>query len=140
MPESIPNISLDPEKAFFILMKAREFDAKTESADLQTGSNPTDDKEVAVLEDSPDDAVEEELSSALEALNEDEQLDLLTLTWIGRGDFDIADFAKARDEAVNLEHKHISLYSKQTPLFSDYLEEGLSLAGYDLDQYERDHF
>lgn len=65
MPESIPNISLDPEKAFFILMKAREFDAKTESADLQTGSNPTDDKEVAVLEDSPDDAVEEELSSAL---------------------------------------------------------------------------
>lgn len=73
-------------------------------------------------------------------MNEDEQLDLLTLTWIGRGDFDIADFAKARDEAVNLEHKHISLYSKQTPLFSDYLEEGLSLAGYDLDQYERDHF
>lgn len=140
MPDENPELSIDPEKAFYILVKAREFDEKTESAGLEAGSNPTDDKDVAVLEDNPDDAVEEELMSALEALNEDQQIDLVVLTWIGRGDFSIAEWDAARTEARDMSHKHIPLYLAQTPLFSDYLEEGLALAGHDLDEFERKHF
>ncbi len=99
----------------------------------------SDDKDVAVLEDNPDDATEEELTSAMEGLNVDEQLDLITLTWIGRGDFTIKEWAAARRQARDMPNKHIPLYLLQTPLFSDYLEEGLSLTGHDLDEYERKH-
>ncbi len=138
---SIPDeLMIDPEKAFYIVMKAREFDEKTERSGLEDGSNPTDDGEVAVLEDNPDDAVEDELSSALESLSEDEQNALITLTWIGRGDFTMSEWKKAYRKAQNMSNKHIPLYLMETPLFSDYLEEGLSLAGYDLDEYERQHF
>jgi hypothetical protein len=133
-------LSIDPEKAFYILMKAREFEEKTEASDLEEGSNPTDDKDVAVLEDNPEDATEEELTSALEALNEDEQLDLIALTWVGRGDFSIDEWDAAREQAQNVTHKHTPLYLKATPLFSDYLEDGLSQAGFDLDEFERKHF
>lgn len=140
MADNLPELTVNPEKAFYILMKAREFEVKTESVGLENGSNPTDDKDVAVLEDNPDDAVEEELKSALEGLNEDEQFDLITLTWIGRGDFTIDEWAKAQRQARDLSDKHIPLYLMQTPLFSDYLEEGLALAGHDLDEYERKHF
>ncbi len=133
-------LSVDPEKAFYILMKAREFAVKTEASGLEEGSNPSDDKDVAVLEDNPDDATEEELMSALEALNEDEQIDLLTLTWIGRGDFTIKEWNAARRQALDITDKHIPLYLMQTPLFSDYLEEGLAQAGHDLDEFERKHF
>ena len=133
-------LSIDLEKAFYILMKAREFDEKTESAGLESGSNPTDDKDVAVLEDNLDDATQEELMAALEGLNDDEKIELIALTWIGRGDFSVKEWATARKEAIEMSHKHIPLYLAQTPLFSDYLEEGLALAGHDLDEFERKHF
>jgi len=135
-----PELSIDLEKAFYILMKAREFDEKTESAGLESGSNPTDDKDVAVLEDNLDDATQEELMAALEGLNDDEKIELIALTWIGRGDFSVEEWASARKEAIDMSHKHIPLYLAQTPLFSDYLEEGLALAGHDLDEFERKHF
>jgi hypothetical protein len=135
-----PELSVSPEKAFYILMKAREFDEKTEASGMEEGSNPTDDKDVAVLEDNPDDATEEELRSALEALNEDEQLDMIALTWIGRGDFTIDEWKAAREEARSMTDKHVPLYLVETPLFSDYLEEGLAQAGFDLNELERKHF
>lgn len=133
-------LAIDPEKAFYILMKAREFEEKTESAELESGSNATDDKGVAILEDNVDDATEEELTAALEGLNEDEQLDLLALTWIGRGDYAINEWPAVRQAARNMSHPHIALYLKESPLFSDYLEEGLAQAGHDLDAFERKHF
>ncbi len=137
MATPAPELSIDPEKVVFIAMKAREFEAKTEAAGLEEGSNPSDDREVAVLEDNPDDATGEELAAALENLNEDEQFDLLALTWIGRGEFDVGDWLKARRRARALTHKHIPRYLMETPLFSEYLEEGLSLMGRDLGQIER---
>lgn len=137
MAMNMPELSISPEKAFYILMKAREFEEKTEPSGMEDGSNPADDKSVAVLEDNPEDATEEELTAALDGLNEDEQLDLVALTWIGRGDFSIGDWIAAREEAKSVTHKHISNYLIGTPLFSEYLEEGLGLAGVDLDEFER---
>jgi len=131
-------MSINPERAFFILMKAREFEEKSERSGLEDGSNPTDDRDVAVLEDNPDDATQEELLSALAALNEDEHTDLIALTWIGRGDFTIEEIADAREEARSIRNRH-ARYLMETPLFSEYLEDGLSQAGVDLDEFERQH-
>ncbi|HOP21198.1 MAG TPA: DUF3775 domain-containing protein [Parvularculaceae bacterium] len=140
MEGDYPELSIDPAKAFFIVMKAREFEGKTPSSGLEEGSNPTDDKDVAILEDSEDDATEEELTAALAELNEDEKIDVLALTWVGRGDFTMEEWDAAREEARGTVDKHFVRYLVETPLFSDYLEEGLALAGHDLDEYERDHF
>ena len=53
MTDVRPDLSLDPETGFFILMKARELDAKVEESDPDSGSNPSDDRSVDVLEDAP---------------------------------------------------------------------------------------
>lgn len=140
MDAKLPELSIDPEKAFYILMKAREFEGKTPPSELEDGSNPVDDRDVAVLEDNPEDATEEELRSALEALNEDEQNDILALTWIGRGDFTIEEWRAALEQARSMTNKQFPHYLIETPLFSDYLEEGLGLIGQDLDEFERRHF
>ncbi|MBI1364336.1 MAG: DUF3775 domain-containing protein [Alphaproteobacteria bacterium] len=141
MERAQPELTIDPDKAFYILMKARAFDEKTEASGLEEGSNPTDDKDVAILEDNPEsDATEEELRTALQSLNDDEKLDLVTLVWIGRGDFSIDEWSAARAEADSVRDKHAVRYLMETPLFSDFLEEGLALAGYDLDEFEREHF
>ncbi len=127
-------LTISPEKAFFIIVKAREFDEQVAQSDPDSGSNPTDDHEVDVLEDDEDNPVIQELQAAFAGLNVDEQLDLLALTWLGRGDF--ASFTEARKEAESLDEVHAARYLIGTPQFGDYLEEGLSQLGISLEEFE----
>jgi hypothetical protein len=128
-------LTISPQTAFFIIVKAREFDEQVATSDPESGSNPSDDREVDVLEEDPDDAVEQELDAALGSLNVDEQLDLMALTWLGRGDS--ATFAEARKEAQEMRDKHIAVYLKGTPKLGDYLEEGLAQLGVSLEDFEK---
>lgn len=135
-PKEIPDqLTISSETAFYIIVKAREFDEQVAPSDPDSGSNPSDDREVDVLEEDPDDTVEQELDAALGGLNIDEQLDLMALTWLGRGDFD--SFAQARKEAADMRDKHIAVYLKGTPKLGDYLEEGLAQLGYSLEDFEK---
>jgi len=133
------NLTISPDKVFFIVVKAREFDAKEELSDPDSGSNPSDDKDIDILEEKSDDPTFEELASAIRSLNIDEQLDLLALTWIGRGDFDAADWKTARAEAAGVGHKHVTRYLVHTPLLGDYLTEAMAGLGYDFEDLEKNH-
>ena len=131
--ETSDALIISAEKAFFIIVKAREFDEKVAPSDPGSGSNPSDDKEVDVLE-AGDDATLQELAAALTGLNEDEQLDLVGLMWLGRGDF--GTFAEARQQAADMTDKHIPRYLIGTPQLGDYLEEGLAILGISLKSFE----
>jgi hypothetical protein len=133
--EASDQLALSLETAFYIIVKAREFDEQVAPSDPDSGSNPSDDREVDVLEEDADHTVEQELDAALASLNIDEQLDLMALTWLGRGDF--ASFAEARKEANDMRDKHIAVYLKGTPKLGDYLEEGLAQLGYSLEDFEK---
>lgn len=67
-PDPVP-LEIAVEKVCFLIIKARELDVKEEDTDPDTGSNPTDDGEVTVLEDTADDPVEEELRSLIDDLS-----------------------------------------------------------------------
>jgi hypothetical protein len=131
--ETSDALTISAEKAFFIIVKAREFDEKVAPSDPGSGSNPSDDKEVDVLE-AGDDATLQELAAALTGLNEDEQLDLVGLMWLWRGDF--GTFAEARQQAADMTDKHIPRYLIGTPQLGDYLEEGLATLGISLESFE----
>ena len=131
--ETSDALTISAEKAFFIIVKAREFDEKVAPSDPGSGSNPSDDKEVDVLE-AGDDATLQELAAALTGLNEDEQLDLVGLMWLRRGDF--GTFAEARQQAADMTDKHIPRYLIGTPQLGDYLEEGLATLGISLKSFE----
>ncbi len=73
---------------------------------------------------------------ALDALNVDEQFDLIALTWLGRGEY--SSFAEAREEASDMRDKHIPEYLIGTPKLGDFLEEGLAQLGYSLEDFKRD--
>ena len=132
--EAASELTISAEKAFYIIVKAREFDEKVAPADPDSGSNPTEGRDVDVLESRADDPTSQELEGALATLNIDEQLDLLALTWLGRGDF--PSFEQARREAEDVRDKHIPSYLIGTPKLGDYLEEGLAQLGYSLEEFE----
>jgi hypothetical protein len=82
----MPELAVSREKISFLIEKAQEFDVKELPTDEESGSNPTDDAEVDVLQDDRCDSVAAELASFIRALNEDEQIDLVALMWLGRSD------------------------------------------------------
>jgi hypothetical protein len=69
----LPALSISPEKAYFIVAKARQFDAKDGVTDPDSGSNASDDGMRSVLEDRIDDPVRTELVSFIHDLNDDER-------------------------------------------------------------------
>ncbi|MBS0410282.1 MAG: DUF3775 domain-containing protein [Proteobacteria bacterium] len=130
-----PELAISGDDAFYILMRAREFDEKTPNADPDSGSNAVDDGAADTLEDQADDSVEAELTAAIRGLNDDAQLDLIALTWIGRGDFTLAEWRQAREAARDIGRARIVRYLREIPLLSDYLDEGLSQMGFSLEDY-----
>ena len=129
-------LAISPEKVCFIIIKAREFDAKDETTEPDPGSNPSDDNEAAVLEDHRDDPVQQEITSFIDALNVDEQVDLVALLWLGRDDYDATDWPNVRAEAAQAHNNRTAAYLLGTPLLADHLENGLSLLGYSCEEFE----
>jgi len=81
-------VTIPLEKLAFIVAKAREFDAEVApDGDDDAASNPADDGERAILQDTSDNPTLQELRDAIDGLNVDERDELLALVWIGRGDF-----------------------------------------------------
>src|ERR1039457_2293220 len=134
--ETADTLTRSPEKVCFIIIKAKEFDAKDEVTEPDPGSNPTDDKEAAVLEDREDDPVVEELTSFINSLSEDEQIDLVTLAWLGREDDSARDWAEVREEAARAHNERTASYLLGMPMLGDFLEEGLSMLGYSCEEFE----
>ena len=129
MPENTPDLSISTEKVCYIIAKAREFDVKDVVTDVGDSSNATDDGMLSVLEDHRDDPVVQEIAAAIFAMSEDEQIDLVTLAWLGRGDGTLDDWSDLRAEAARAHNKRTASYLLGTPLLADYLEEALSQFG-----------
>jgi hypothetical protein len=126
---SEPALNIAIDKVAFIIVKARQFDAKEADSDPDSGSDAIDDGEADVLEDKSDDPVRQELVSFISGLNEDEQFELVALAWLGRGTYDLGEWNEALDTARNEHNKRTAQYLLGLPMLGDYLEEGLAAFG-----------
>jgi uncharacterized protein DUF3775 len=135
MPQhNLPELSISEQKLCFIIAKAREFDVKDVVTDPDDASNATDDAMLSVLEDHKDDPVVQELTAVIFAMSEDEQIDLVALTWLGRGDGTVEDWSELRAEAARAHNRRTASYLLGIPLLSDYLEEAISQFGISCDE------
>ena len=134
LQDNLPELSISEQKLCFIIAKAREFDVKDVVTDPDGASNATDDAMISVLEDHKDDPVVQELVAVIYAMSEDEQVDLVTLTWLGRGDGTIEDWSELRAEAARAHNRRTAHYLLGIPLLSDYLEEAISQFGISCDE------
>lgn len=121
------------EQLVYIIEKAREFDAETAPVDEASGSNPSDDNDVAILEATADNSTEQELTAALNSLDDDQRIELLALMWVGRGDFDRDEWRDALAQARDVHNDLETSYLIGTPLLADYLEIALDRLGYSLE-------
>ncbi len=129
------------ETVCYIINRAREVMADLDPLEDEPGHHAPDDvmRDELPEEDAPG-VVEnpelDDLKAYIDALNEDEQADLVALTWIGRGTYTAEDW----DEAVEVAHeehpKRVARYLLSQPLLADELEEGLSEMGFSCEDAE----
>ena len=129
MLTTAPTLSISPEKVCFFIDKAHQYDVKDAVSDPDSGSNAADDMMPDVLEDHADDPTLQEMTSFINALTEDEQIDLVALTWLGRGDGTLNEWDDLREEAARLHNKRTAEYLLAKPMLGDHLEEGLAAFG-----------
>jgi DNA-directed RNA polymerase specialized sigma subunit len=130
----LPELGISTEKVRFVIVKARQFDAKESDSDPDEGSNASDDGEADVLEDKPeDDAVEQELISYINGLDEEERANLVALAWVGRETYGTDEWAEALETARSEHGKRTAQYLLGLPLLGDYLADGLAEFGEDFD-------
>jgi hypothetical protein len=125
----MPELVISADKVGFLIEKTREFDVKEGASDPDSGSNGADDNMIDVLEDNGDDPVVGEITGFINAMDEDEQIDLVALMRLGRGDGTIEDWDELRREAAEGHNKRTASYLLGEPMVSDYLAEGLDAFG-----------
>ncbi|RIA56169.1 DUF3775 domain-containing protein [Dichotomicrobium thermohalophilum] len=134
-------LGISTNKVAYIILKAREWDVKTQPWQDADPSGFTDYDNQSILEDISnvsEDATRTELSEFIGGLNEDEKARLVALVWVGRGTYDPADFEEAVNVAKSEDTTPTENYLLGIPLLPDFLEEGLSKMGVNVDEVESD--
>jgi Protein of unknown function (DUF3775) len=124
-------LSIDLDTLQFIIDKAREFHVKESVSIPEPPTSPADDWAQQVLADHLDDATYAELVATINDLEPDQQVELVALMWLGRGDFDADEWDDAIEQATAERTNRTASYLIATPLLPDYLQEGLSVLGYE---------
>jgi hypothetical protein len=127
----MPELMISAEKVAFLIEKAREFDVKEAASDPDSGSNGADDDMVDVLEDNGQDPVVREITGFIRAMTEDEQVDLVALMRLGRGDGTLDEWDDLRTEAAEQRNGRTASYLLGEPMLGDLLAEGMAAFGID---------
>jgi hypothetical protein len=124
------------EKVCDIITRARAFDSQIplgeedeEPGEFEADDEIDEDQVLAQAERYKDDPTYLELVDFMDSLNEEEQINLVALAWLGRGDYTVDDWASALEAAREAHNDRTGEYLLGIPLIGDYLEEGLSAFG-----------
>ena len=118
------------EKLCDLITHIRAFDTKIPAEYSRQSDTTTEEAAIEAAEDVGEEPVYHELASFIGTLNEEEQINLVALTWLGRGDLSIDDWESGLEAAKDARSDHTDTYLLGIPLLSDYLEEGLAALGY----------
>ncbi len=130
-------VELSPEKVCFLIVKLREFGVQAEP-NLGGGSDASDDKFVAVFNNEENPSVVSEAEGLIDAMNVDEQRELIALSLVGRGDYGKEEWADAMAAAGSHPEPTTSAFLMSNPTVSDSLEEGLAAFGFSCQDFETD--
>lgn len=126
-------LQMNPDKVCFIILRYREIQEEDLIEDPEQDAVEKDfdlDHEEAfdqleTHETEEADPLREELEGFIEGLSEEEQTELVALTWLGRGDYDKNEWEDALEAAADRRNDRTADYLLGMPMLADYLEEGL---------------
>jgi len=129
-------LEISTAKVAHVIVRAREYDAKTGSWEDALDSDFREDNSDSILENFSNDSTAGELAEFIANLNDDEQASLVALVWIGRGTYAPDEVDEAIEVAKSEKVNKTEDYLMGIPLLADYLEDGLDKMGYSVEDSE----
>lgn len=118
-------IELNRETVQFLINKAREFHTRDDVSFDEEPEIDDDDWSEQVSTSFASDPYYQEIKTTVEDLEPDQQMTLVALMWVGRGDFSIDEWDDALKEAEENWNENTADYLIGTPMLSDYLAEAI---------------
>lgn len=125
-------MQISTRRVVHVIFRAREMETKVARWDSPGDSIDSD----SILESRRGDATEAELREFIAGLPEDQQAELVAITWIGRETFEPEEWDEAVATAVSEKTSPTEDYLLGIPMLSDYLESGLERLGIDVGESE----
>ena len=134
--ENAETLTISPEKVCFVIIKAKEFDAKDEVTEPTRDPMHRTTKRLRSSKTMKTTRFSKSSPPSSIPLSVDEQIDLVALAWLGRNDYSASDWSTVREEAARAHNERTASYLLGMPLLGDFLEEGLSMLGYSCEEFE----
>ena len=116
---------LNRDTVQFVIDKAHEFHVKEAVTIPEDPLSPSDDWARQILADHADDPTLEEFKTTIDDLEPDQQVMLVALMWVGRGDYSLDEWDVALKDAEESWNPRTAEYLIGTPLVADFMAEGL---------------
>lgn len=121
-------LDLNREIVSGIINKAHEFNERDDVTPLEDESEPEiGDADLSDMMSAQfgSDPYYQQLKASIEDLEPDQQMTLVALMWIGRGDYSPEEWSEALGHAEESWNDHTADYLIGTPLLADYLADAL---------------
>lgn len=129
------SLGIAVEKVCEIITHLRAYDSGIVTENTEVRPNEPDDViEEGELEtrlaEPHNDPAHDELTGVIDALNLEEQVNLVALLWLGRGDYSAEEWDDAVATARERHSEHTGEYLIGGPIAGDHIETGLSALGF----------
>ena len=121
----MPTLELNHEIVEFIIQKSREFQERDDMIFPDEPEGPEQGHAGMMSDSFGEDPIYAELRNTINDLEPDQQVSLVALMWVGRGDYDIDEWDDAYAHAGDSWNDHTAEYLIGTPLLPDHLADGL---------------
>ena len=119
------DFTVNKDTVRFIIDAAHEFHTRDDVTFDDEPDFANEDFSRQVATDFAGDPYYQEIKNTIEDLEPDQQISLVALMWVGRGDFAIEEWREALKQAAESWTAHTADYLIGTSLLADYLGEGL---------------
>lgn len=121
----MPALPFDTTEIEELVLRFNAVMAK-EAMDIpDVGSNATDDLVAETLQEQEDDLSRDEITQAIESMNDEQKDALVALFWIGRGDAEPAEWEETKMLARQQHEGLVSRYLLGQPEVGEFLTSGL---------------
>lgn len=128
--DSVPTLQVNPDDVCQLIQLARDFHAQDSVVVDDEPESLTDDLVFDAMERHGEDPIVGEFRSIIADLDRGQQAQVVTLMWVGRGDYDLAEWSDALADAEEQLTDYTADYLLAHPMLADYLDEGLEMLGH----------
>lgn len=127
------NLEVNPDDVCQLIQLARDFHAQDAVVVPDEPPTPLMSLSAETMETHAGDPLLEEFHTIIEDLDRSQQVQVVALLWLGRGDYDVEEWDALLEDADDAWSERTADYLLAHPLLADQLLDGLELLGHSCD-------